>query len=202
MKIGLYFGSFNPIHSGHMMVASYCLNELNLDELRFVLSPQNPFKKNLLDFSKRMMMLNIAIEDNPKMKISDIEYHLPQPSYTINTLDEINKTMKEDDEIFIIMGLDCWTSIKKWKDYQRIISENNIIVYPRIDSVDCNTEFKETLNTLENVKNVMFMENAPLCSLSSTFIRNEIKKGHGVRHYLPNNKLEEFITQENIYCYD
>src|SRR5690349_2477380 len=133
MKIGLYFGSFNPIHAGHLIIANHVLNETALDKLWFVVSPQNPFKANgLLNEYDRLHLVKLATEDDPRIKVSDIEFSLPKPSYTINTLAYLNEKYPEH-EFSIIMGSDSFQNLHKWKNADVIIARYPIYVYRRPD---------------------------------------------------------------------
>ncbi|MBR6517531.1 MAG: nicotinate (nicotinamide) nucleotide adenylyltransferase [Bacilli bacterium] len=218
-KIGLYFGSFNPVHIGHLMIANYATEHFGLNEVHFVISPQNPFKeqKDLLDVNDRIELLEKALEHDGDGKIfyNPIELTLPQPSYTTNTLRKI----KENDRIelenngllndfkieySIIMGLDNFLTIDSWNDAEYILS-HNIIVFPRIDKDggNINELFDNQLNNLKekfNIDlNVQYAINAPINNLSSTFIREEIKNNRSIRYYVTDNVLK-LIKERNYYA--
>lgn len=189
MKVGLFFGSFNPIHVGHMVLANYMLEYTDLDKLWFVVSPHNPLKekKSLLAEHHRLQMVNIAIGDNPKMKASDIEFKLPQPSYTIDTLVYL-KEKYPNNQFVLIMGEDNIAGLHKWKNYEELITQYTIYVYPRIKS--------EAVN-LDKYSNIKFT-NAPLIEISSTQIREAVKQKKDIRYFLP-EKVWEYIKDMHFY---
>lgn len=181
MKIGLFFGSFNPIHVGHLIIANHILNETDLDKIWFVISPQNPFKKNqtLLNEYDRLHLARTAIEDDSRMKASDIEFYLPKPSYTINTLTYLRE--KHPDQNFsLIMGSDSFQNLDKWKNYEVIIENYLIYVYKRKGF-----ELKEELNGQVNILDAPFLE------ISATYIRELVKKGKSIRYLVPEKIREE-----------
>lgn len=207
-EIGLFFGSFNPIHNGHLMLATYCKEHCGLDEINFVVSPQNPFKENkdLIPFDKRMEMIMLTIKHSythyGSMRAVNWENLLPKPSYTYNTLEWLSSNMKHSN-FHIIMGLDNWENITKWKNFEQIVSNYPIIVYPRLDkNNDSKLLFNSTLKDLEvnfNIKpNVRFLEEAPLSTLSSTFIRGECKNNKEINFYVP-NIVNEYIKYHKLY---
>ncbi len=173
-KTALFFGSFNPIHNGHLILANYFTEYTDINELWFVLSPQNPFKKKqkLLDFTHRLQMLKKAIDGYNKFNICTIEKDLPKPSYTINTLNHLKKKYPKKNFV-ILMGADNILNITQWKDYQTIIENYQIYVYPR-----------KGFNPKLQHKSIKYI-NAPLVEISSTFIRKSIENGKNVRFFLP-----------------
>ncbi|MBQ9311705.1 MAG: nicotinate-nucleotide adenylyltransferase [Bacteroidales bacterium] len=181
-KIGLYFGSFNPIHYGHLIIANHIVQNTDIDKVWFVVSPQSPFKKteNLADNNLRYKLVQLAIEDNENFSVSDIEFSLPQPSYTVNTLKELSK-QHSDKQFVLLMGEDNIVGFHKWKDYEYILENYNIYVYPRND-------VKEK-NTLTH-KNIHFVS-APLIDISATYIRKMLSEGKDIRYFLPDRVLEE-----------
>ncbi|CAN5527605.1 nicotinate (nicotinamide) nucleotide adenylyltransferase [soil metagenome] len=189
MKVGLFFGSFNPIHVGHMVIANYVLAHTDLDKIWFVVSPQNPLKQksSLLDERQRLQMVALAIGDNNKMKASNIEFKLPQPSYTINTLAYL-KEKYPANKFALIMGSDNLVSFHKWKNYEEILKQYELYVYPRPDSKE---------NDLSKHKNVKLV-NAPLMELSSTDIRNAIKEKKDVRYFVP-PAVWEYMREMHFY---
>lgn len=191
MKVGLYFGSFNPIHIGHLVIANYMAEHSNLDQVWFVVTPHNPFKKkaSLLDNYQRLEMVYRATKNYPKLKPSDIEFSLPQPSYTINTLTYLQEKYPEK-EFSLIMGEDNLKSFHKWKNYELILENHNIYVYPRISSGQIETQF----DGHEKIHAV----NAPKMELSSTYIRNAIKDGINVKPMLPEH-VWEYLDSMNFY---
>lgn len=189
MKIGLFFGSFNPVHCGHMIIAGYMAEFTDLDQVWLVVSPHNPLKvKNtLLQDYHRMSLVRIAIGDYRKLKASDIEFKLPRPSYTIHTLAHLFEK-HPDNEFVLILGSDNLESFKKWKNYEQILEQVELYVYPR----------KETPGgDLMNHPKVKIV-NAPVMELSSSFIREAIKNKKDVRFMLP-EKVWEYIDEMNFY---
>ena len=203
-EIGLYFGSFNPIHIGHLMLANYAVEHFNLDELHIIVSPQNPFKeqKNLLDVQDRIEMCKIATNENKKIFINDIETHLPIPSYTTDTLRELEKTF-ENSNFHIIMGIDNFISLHSWKNVENVL-KHHLIVFPRVnndEAANLSLLFSNALKTLENgfgeIK-ATYVENAVINNLSSTFIREEIANGKSISYYVT-DCVEKFINDNNFY---
>jgi nicotinate-nucleotide adenylyltransferase len=189
MKIGLFFGSFNPVHVGHMILANYMLEYTDLERIWFIVSPQNPFKKksDLLDEKYRYDMVNIAIGENDKMKASDIEFTLEQPSYTIDTLNLLKKENPED-EFVIIMGTDNLENFNKWKDFVKILNRYKIYVYSR------HTSDGGYLKGHPHIKIV----DAHMVEMSSTFVRQAIKENRDIRYLLPTG-VWDYIKKMNFY---
>lgn len=189
MKVGLFFGSFNPIHVGHMVIANHMLAYTDLDKIWFVVSPHNPLKQktSLLHERQRLQMVTLAIGDNNKMKASNIEFKLPQPSYTINTLAYLKEKYPNHD-FALIMGSDNLESFHKWKNYEEILKNYELYVYPRPES---------KANDLIKHKNVK-MVNAPLMELSSTEIRNAVKEKKDVRYFVPKD-VWEYMREMHFY---
>jgi len=181
MKIGLYFGSFNPVHVGHLIIANYILNETELDKIWFVVSPQNPLKPsaNLLNEYHRIHLVRLATEDDTRIKPSDIEFSLPKPSYTVNTLAWLEEKHPEH-RFSIIMGSDSFQNIHKWKNYEVILKNYPVYVYPRPGFSVTNTE----------EKNIRLVD-APLLEISATQVREYIREGKSVRYMVPEKVLEE-----------
>lgn len=196
-KIGLYFGTFNPIHVGHLIIANYMADYTELDEVWLVVSPQNPLKKKetLLKDHHRLSLVRIAIEDNTKLMASNIEFDLPIPSYTINTLVHL-KEKYETYEFHLIMGEDNLRSFHKWKNQEEIINNHKIFVYPRVL-----TEQEMEDNTKEfssfNHSNIIRCQ-APIMKISSSFIRKAIKNGKDVR-YLLTPEVFKYVDEMNFY---
>lgn len=192
MQIGLYFGSFNPIHIGHLIIANHLIEYSDLDEIWFVVSPHNPFKdkKTLLANHHRLAMVELAIQDYPKFKTSDIEFKLPQPSYTINTLIYLSEKYPKH-QFSLIMGADNLTGFHKWKNYEQILQNHHIFVYPR---------FKTEINSTEtNLKHSNITQiNAPIVQISATEIRKSIKNNKSVLPLLPLS-VWNYIDQMNFY---
>jgi nicotinate-nucleotide adenylyltransferase len=172
MKIGLYFGSFNPIHIGHLSIAQYFINEHYFDKILFIVSPQNPFKDNidLINGQLRLQMVKESIKDNPYFECSDIEFSLPLPSYTSLTLEAL-KDDYYNDELTIIMGSDSLVSLPKWHQVDRIL-KNKIVVYKRNELFD---------NPYPNHSNICVIK-APLLSISSTYIRGLLNQNKSIRY--------------------
>ncbi len=176
MKTGLFFGSFNPVHIGHLALANYMLEFTDLQKIWFIVSPHNPLKekKSLLADRQRLEMVRLAIGDNSRMRASDIEFNLPQPSYTVNTLAHLAEKYPEQ-EFSLILGSDNIESLHKWKNYEYILGHHDLYVYPRPGYAGGD------LRTHARVKWV----DAPLMEISSTFIREGIKNKKDLRHFVP-----------------
>ncbi|MCF6332814.1 MAG: nicotinate-nucleotide adenylyltransferase [Draconibacterium sp.] len=190
LKIGLYFGSYNPIHIGHLAIANYIVEFIGIDQLWFVVSPQNPFKRkaNLLDDYQRLEMAHRAVEEDDRLRVSNIEFNLPKPSYTVDTLAYL-KDQHPNYQFVILMGSDNLENFHKWKNYETIIENYGVIVYPRPGFDKSKAQFH---------KNITIVENAPLMEISSSFIRNAIKGGKDVRHFLP-FKTWKYLDEMNFY---
>ena len=188
MNIGLYFGSFNPVHVGHLIIANHLLNSSDLKRIWFVVSPQNPFKdkENLLDEYNRLYLLKLAIEDDNRMKAVDIEFTLPKPSYTATTLVHLEEKYP-DNQFSIIMGSDSFQNLHKWKNYEAIIKNYSIYVYRRLGF-----EIKNDINAKLNVVD------APFLQISATEIRKMIKEKKSIRYMVP-DKVREEIERGGYY---
>lgn len=184
MQIGLYFGSFNPIHVGHLIIANHILNEAGLQRVWFVVSPQNPFKKSdtLLNEYDRFHLVQKAIEGDGRLKASDIEFSLPKPSYTVHTLAYL-KEKYPDNQFSIIMGSDSFQNLGNWKNAEVIIRNYPIVVYKR-------PGFDITTNQGANLQ----IMNAPLLEISATYIRELVKQGKSIKHLVPPAVEEEIST--------
>lgn len=191
-KVGLFFGSFNPIHIGHLILANYILENSDMAELWFVVSPQNPFKdkKTLLSDHNRLDMVQLAVKNYPKMRASNVEFSLPKPSYTIDTLTYL-KEKYPDHSFALIMGEDNLKGLPKWKNSDKLIENYQIIVYPRL------FEGEKQENEYLKHDNIS-MVNAPIIELSATEIRNMIKNGKNVRPMLP-PEVYEYLDGSNFY---
>ncbi len=190
-KIGLYFGTFNPIHVGHLIIANHMVEFSNLDEIWMVVTPHNPLKKKktLLDDRQRFEMVYRATSAYPKLKPSDIEFSLSQPNYTVNTLVYLNEKYPKH-QFALLMGGDNLKTFHKWKNYDVILENYPIYVYPRVIENTSKTQF-------DNHKNIYFID-APLMQISSTFIRKSIKEGKNVQPLLP-QKVWEYLSEMNFY---
>ncbi len=191
-KIGLFFGSFNPIHIGHLILGNYILENSDMEELWFVVSPQNPFKdkKSLLNDHNRLDMVQLAVKNYPKMRASNVEFSLSKPSYTIDTLTYL-KEKYPDYSFALIMGEDNLDSLPKWKNSEKLIADYQIIVYPR--TFEGEKKAHEYLQH-ENISLV----NAPIIELSATEIRKMIKEGKNVRPMLP-PEVFDYLDGSNFY---
>ncbi len=191
-KVGLFFGSFNPIHIGHLILANYILENSDMAELWFVVSPQNPFKdkKSLLSDHNRLDMVQLAVKNYPNMRVSNVEFSLPKPSYTIDTLTYL-KEKYPDHSFALIMGEDNLKGLPKWKNSDKLIENYQIIVYPRLfEGEKQEKEFSK--------HDHISMINAPIIELSATEIRNMIKNGKNVRPMLP-PEVFDYLDGSNFY---
>jgi nicotinate-nucleotide adenylyltransferase len=175
MKIGLFFGSFNPIHHGHLMVASYIANHTDLQQIWLVVSPQNPHKSqsSLLNEYDRLHLAQLAIENDDQIKVSDIEFKLPKPSYTIDTLTYLEEKFPKH-EFSVIMGGDSFQNLPKWKNFETLVKNYQFIVYRR-PGFDITESYGAKMQYLE----------APMLELSATLIRNNCKEGITIRYLVP-----------------
>ncbi|MCC6817901.1 MAG: nicotinate-nucleotide adenylyltransferase [Bacteroidia bacterium] len=179
MKKGLFFGSFNPIHLGHLNIAQYIINELNFDKVVFIVSPQNPFKSenDLWPASKRLELIRLSIENNPNFEVSDIEFHLPKPSYTIQTLEAIEK-LNDGNSYSIIMGSDTLANLDKWKNPEKILTYP-IFVYRR---------HSEDVHPFPNHPRITVLD-CPILEISATSIRKQLQEGKSVRYQVSDRIL-------------
>jgi nicotinate-nucleotide adenylyltransferase len=190
-KIGLYFGTFNPIHIGHLIIANHMVEHSDLDEIWMVVTPHNPFKKknSLLENHHRFEMVYKATEKYPKIKPSNIEFKLPQPNYTIHTLTHISETFP-NNEFCLIMGEDNLKNFHKWKNYETILEHHHIYVYPRIDL----GTGKHLFNKHPKIHKVA----APIVEISSTMIRDSIKNQKNIQPLL-SKEVWEYLDEMNFY---
>jgi len=188
MKIGLFFGSFNPIHHGHLMVASFIANHTDLQQIWLVVSPQNPHKtqSSLLNEYDRLHLAQLAIEDDTQIKVSDIEFKLPKPSYTIDTLTYLQEKYPQH-EFFVIMGSDSFQNLPKWKNFEALVKNYKFIVYRR-PGFDISEKYGADVTYLE----------APMLELSATLIRNNCKDGITIRYLVPEDVRLE-IERNNYF---
>lgn len=194
-KVGLYFGTFNPIHVGHLVIANYMANYTNLEEVWLVVSPQNPFKEkdSMLEDYHRLSLVKIAVEDNDHLKVSNIEFDLPKPSYTINTLVYLYEKYP-DIQFNLIMGEDNLRTFHKWKNHEEILKKSNLYVYPRL----MNPKTEKKINSpLYNHPSVIICD-APVMKISSSFIRNAIKNNKDVR-YMLTEKVTNYVEEMHFY---
>jgi nicotinate-nucleotide adenylyltransferase len=191
MKIGLYFGSFNPIHIGHLIVADTLLQEMNADEIWFVISPQNPFKAltDLADEQHRLLMAQLSTQNHSKLKVSNIEFSLTKPSYTIHTLEVLQQQFLQH-EFSIIMGSDNLVHLEQWKSYEKILEQTFVHVYAR-ETID---EIPEIWLAHPKIK----IHPLPLLNISSTAIRKKVKEGKSIRYWV-RDEVAEYIEAHQLY---
>ena len=196
-KVGLYFGTFNPIHVGHLIISNYMVGYTNLNEVWFVVSPLNPLKKkeSLLEDYHRLNLVRIAIEQNPKLNACNEEFSLPIPSYTINTLTHL-KEKYSGHEFNLIMGEDNLRSFKRWKNYEEILKYHHLYVYPRVLTEQEKLD-KNSLEDLIEHHKIIRCE-APVMKISSSFIRKAISENKDVR-YLLTPEVYKYIEEMNFY---
>ena len=190
-KIGLYFGTFNPVHIGHLAIANYLVENSDLDEIWMVVTPHNPHKKKktLLDDYQRLHMVHLATDDYDKINASNIEFNLPQPNYTVNTLAHLSEKYPTKD-FTLIMGEDNLKSLHKWKNYNVILEDYSIIVYPRVSSGDVPDQFV-------NHPKITLIP-APIMEISSTMIRNGIASGKDLRYFM-HHDVQKYVDEMHFY---
>lgn len=190
-KVGLFFGTFNPIHIGHLVIANHMVEFSDLDEVWFVITPQSPFKvkKTLLDNNHRYQMVYEAIKEYPNLKASRIEFDLPQPNYTVTTLAHIGEKYY-NHQFCLIMGEDNLKSFHKWKNYEVILEHHDLYVYPRLSEGSMPKQFKEHPK--------IHRIDAPIMEISSTFIRKQHQLGKSVRAMLP-EAVWQYMDEMNFY---
>src|SRR5690606_37917845 len=189
-QIGLFFGSFNPIHTGHLIIANYMANYTALDEVWLVVTPHNPLKKkdSLINQYDRLEMVNLAIEKTGNIRSSTIEFSLPQPSYTIDTLAHLREKYREK-AFALIMGSDNLVSLHKWKNYEVILRDYQVLVYPR-------PNYPTPAEWVDHPS--ITITDTPLMEFSSTFIRNAVKSGKNIRYFVP-DAVMAFIEGKGLY---
>lgn len=189
-KIGLFFGSFNPVHVGHLIIANYMAEHTDLDEVWLVVTPQNPLKKKrtLANNYDRLHLVNLAIEGNPLLKASNIEFGLPQPSYTIDTLTYL-KEKHPDDQFTLIMGGDNLLSLPKWKNFEILLRDYRIFVYSRPGY---------ELGPLAAEEKVQVFTEVPQMSISASFIRKSLQDEKSVR-YMLSDAVHDYLMETNLY---
>ncbi len=197
MKVGLYFGTFNPIHVGHLVIANYMANFTDMDQVWLVVSPQNPLKEKatLLADYHRLSLVRCAIEDNSKLKASDIEFKLEKPSYTAVTLAHLKEKYPEHT-FALIMGEDNLRGLHRWFNYEKILNDYSIYVYPRALTEDESAD--NIPSDLKQHKNVKFCHEAPTMRISASFIRDAIKHKKDVR-YLLTEPVFKYVDEMNFY---
>ena len=189
-QVGIFSGSFNPIHIGHLILANYMLEFTYLDEVWFLVTPHNPLKEaeSLLGDNIRLEMTRLAVKDFDRLLVSDIEFDMPKPSYTIETLTKL-KAENPGLEFTLLIGSDNWTKFPQWKDNERLTKEFKILVYPRLG--------EDVLINGLHTENVRLVD-APVVEISSTFIRESIRAGKDVRAFLP-NRVYDYILSNKLY---
>jgi nicotinate-nucleotide adenylyltransferase len=189
MKVGLYFGSFNPIHHGHLIIASHVLENSSMDQLWFIVSPQNPLKPavGLLNEYHRLFLVQAAIDGEKRLKASDIEFKLPRPSFTIDTLTYLTEKYPEH-EFALIMGSDSFQNLAKWKNYRQLLDHYALLIYTRPGH--------ETMPHFPDA-NIHILQ-APLLQISATHIRENVRKGKSIRYLVPDKVMEE-IERNSYY---
>lgn len=188
MHIGLYFGSFNPIHTGHLIIANHIIAHTEIDKVWFVVSPHNPLKEahSLLNEYDRLHLLNLAIEDNPKFRASNVEFHLPKPSYTIDTLTYLTEKFPLE-RLSVIMGSDSFQNIHRWKNFEQLVARYSFIVYNR-PGFDITEKHDAQLTIVD----------APLLDISATYIRTEVREKRSIRYLVP-DAVREYIERNRYY---
>ena len=188
MHIGLYFGSFNPIHTGHLIIANHVVEHSEVDKIWFVVSPHNPLKEahSLLNEYDRLHLVELAIKDDKRFRASNVEFHLPKPSYTIDTLTYLKERFPL--EIFtVILGSDSFQNIHRWKNFEQLVADHSFIVYERPGF--------EVMNTHNARLEIM---KAPLLDISSTFIRSQIKENKSIKYLTPDS-VQNYIADNQYY---
>ena len=190
MKIGLFFGSFNPVHNGHLIIANYVCERTDLDKVWLVVSPQNPLKQKetLLREYDRLHLINLAIEDNKNLKASNIEFKLPKPSYTIDTLIYLKEKYPQH-QFALIMGSDNLATLHKWKNYEQILKNYDLLVYKRNGFIE---------NPFPKNKNIHFLD-FPFLDISATFIRENLRQGNSMQYFLP-EPVWKYIEEMKLYA--
>lgn len=190
MNIGIFSGSFNPIHQGHLMIANYIVEFSSLDEIWFVVSPQNPLKDSslLIDQHHRLKMVKLALGGFEKLRASDFEFHLPIPSYTIDTLKALSKTYPEH-HFSLVIGADNWASFERWKNPEEILQNYSVCIYKRLGyQISIPEKFASQVTAFDS----------PIMEISSTFIRESIRKGKNINAFL-SEKVWAYLQENKLY---
>ncbi len=199
MKIGLYFGSFNPIHIGHLIIANHIIQFSDLNEIWFVVSPHNPLKEKstLLTDYHRLALVNEAIKDNDLFRASDIEFKMEQPSYTVKTLVALKEKFPYHD-FSLIMGEDNVHTMDKWYNYEYILENYSIWVYPRAYDSLSQVKDVKTPKKVVNHPSIHWIKDAPTMNISSSHVRRLIREGKNVKYLLP-NAVWKYIDEMGFY---
>ena len=197
-NIGLFFGTFNPIHVGHLILANFMAQQPEIDQIWMVVTPRNPFKEKdtLLDDIHRLALVREAVDSNPLLEVSNIEFDLPQPNYTVNTLAVLSE--KHPDKKFtLIMGEDNLRSFHKWKNYEVILENHDVMVYPRVYTESEKVEVSERAKEWKNHTKIKLVD-APLMKVSSSVIRKMIAEGKDVQ-YILTPEVFKYVDEMNFY---
>lgn len=190
MKIGIFSGSFNPIHIGHIILGNYIVEYTEIEQVWFVVTPHNPLKEetSLIDENERLKMVQLATQPYEKLQASDFEFSLPRPSFTVDTLTALSDKHPEH-EFSLIIGGDNWDSITRWKDHEKIINNHKIIIYPRLDN---------RLIIPSRLRNTVEALDSPIIDISSTFIREGLEEGKNMRPFL-SSEVYDYIELKKLY---
>ena len=202
-NVALFFGSYNPCHNTHVKIAEYISKLDYIDEVQLVVSPQNPFKHDLADYDDRCNICELSVEPYDNITVNKVEQYLPLPSYTINALNSLSYS-NPDTQYYMIMGLDIWLEIDKWKDYKKICEKYPFLVLPRDFDTETNEKcfvYKKTELLSNNViinKDTIFLSNFKISSLSSTKIRNNVANSEDISIFVT-TEVENYIHKHNLY---
>lgn len=190
MEIGLFFGSFNPVHIGHLIIANHLLGHTALEQVWFVVSPQNPLKpkQSLLNEYDRLHLVELAIEDNDRLRSSNVEFNLPRPSYTVDTLAYLFDKHPQH-HFSLLMGSDNLNSLRRWKNHEQILKHHHIYVYRRDSDMD---------QELERHPSVTILEGVPILAISASFIREQVREGRSIQYLVP-DQVRDYIEKANLF---
>ena len=196
LRVGLYFGSFNPVHLGHLVIANHMLNQADLDEVWFVVTPSSPHKQgvSMIPEEHRLQMAHLALADHPHLKASDVEFNLPRPNYTADTMRHLRKAHPELT-FSIIMGQDNLESFHTWKDHESLVAAHRMLIYPRLTQ---GTSESEAPTAMWLAHDNVEVHEAPIIAISSTYVRDAIMAGHDVQFLLP-DAVVAYIGNNHFY---